>query len=344
MGFSSSPILQAATAALVLAAAPRSPAGAAGPKAVDRDSLRAYWTQRDRWQLPDSVIAALRITPGMIVADLGAGDGYFSQRLARAVGPTGKVLALDIDESALELNQALAREAGITNIETRVVAADDPGLVPGEADLVFISKTWHVLPDRFCYARRLSRALGPEDRVAVIGSGKESTPRATRRPGTTDRYEVQRQAEAGGFVLTAEHRFLGKQFFIELQPGEASIFRQIPAFRYITAELASGEGPPDPAALEALAERGFLEIVDLRPPGPDAGADSLRARVEELGLRYARARPDELAARIGDPDTGIAFVFGDDRQGVEAEIKALADSGRIVLTACEWDLLFGIVR
>lgn len=135
---------------------------------------------------------------------------------------------------------------------------------------------------------------------------------------------------------------MAKQFFIEFRPGEASIFRQISEFRYITCELATGDGPPDSVGMASLKERGFLKLVDFR--SRPANIDSLRSRVEDLGLSYASAKPEEFAAQVNDPHRGIVLVFGDNRSSVDSTIKTLAESGVITLTACEWDLLFQIVR
>ena len=83
---------------------------------------------RDQWQQPDKVIQSLRIRPGSIVADLGSGSGYFTLRLANAVGPTGKVYAVDVDSA---INEALKERAKRERADTVVVVSakpDDPQL------------------------------------------------------------------------------------------------------------------------------------------------------------------------------------------------------------------------
>jgi predicted methyltransferase len=94
---------------------------------------------RDDWQQPDEVLALLAIRPGDRVADLGAGGGYFTFRLAEAVGPGGRVYAVDIDDDMLAHLARRARETGAANVEIVRADADDPRLPDGEIDLLFTS-------------------------------------------------------------------------------------------------------------------------------------------------------------------------------------------------------------
>src|SRR5437867_1016505 len=106
----------------------------------------------DRYRRPDLLIAALELRPGQAVADVGAGRGYLTHRLAAAVGPQGRVVATDIDAAALsQIGRGAAGEAAI---EQRCVPADDPGLEPGAYDLLLLSQVDHLLADRSAYLRR----------------------------------------------------------------------------------------------------------------------------------------------------------------------------------------------
>src|SRR5262249_28911877 len=98
---------------------------------------------RDAWQKPAEVIAALRIEPGMTVVDLGAGTGYFLPHLSRAVGPQGKVIALDIEADMVRYMKERAGREGLPNVEARQVSPSDPALPPGSVDRVLIVDTWH---------------------------------------------------------------------------------------------------------------------------------------------------------------------------------------------------------
>jgi predicted methyltransferase len=119
----------------------------------------------DRYRRPDELVGALKLRAGDTVADVGAGAGYLTHRLAKAVGPAGRVLATDIDFAALQ--QIGAAKRGEAPIELRKVPADDPALEAGAYDLILLSEVDHYLADRADYLRRLKPALKPGGRIAV---------------------------------------------------------------------------------------------------------------------------------------------------------------------------------
>jgi SAM-dependent methyltransferase len=124
--------------------------------------------ERDAWQRPAEVIAALHLTPGMTVADVGAGTGYFLPHLSRAVGPKGKVLALDIEPDMVRYMKERAAREGLGNVEPAVVPLDDPRLPAGGVDRVLIVDTWHHIDGRPAYAAKLRAALAPGGAVFVV--------------------------------------------------------------------------------------------------------------------------------------------------------------------------------
>jgi ubiquinone/menaquinone biosynthesis C-methylase UbiE len=103
---------------------------------------------RDAWQKPDAVLSALGVAPGMTVADLGAGTGYFTVRLAKAVGEKGRVLAIDVEPKLVDYMKERAAKAQLTNVVPTLAPADDPKLPPAGVDLVLIVDTWHHIDDR----------------------------------------------------------------------------------------------------------------------------------------------------------------------------------------------------
>jgi ubiquinone/menaquinone biosynthesis C-methylase UbiE len=168
---------------------------------------------RDAWQQPDEVMRALAIAPGARVADIGSGGGYFTFRFARAVGSSGKVYAVDIDEELLRRLGERAQREGLTNIETVLAAPDDPKLPAGGVDLIFLCNTYHHLDHQTDYFRRLRAALAPGGRVALVELRGESW--LGKIFGHTTRKDVMlSEIEAAGYRLTQQFDFLPRQHFL----------------------------------------------------------------------------------------------------------------------------------
>jgi predicted methyltransferase len=170
---------------------------------------------RDEWQQPERVVADLALAPGAKVADLGAGGGYFTFRLARAVGPEGRVYAVDIDAG---MNEHVARQAqkeGLTNVRT-VLAASDDAKLPEPVDLLFTSNTYHHLEERVAYFRGVrERQLTPDGRVAIVEFRPGKTSHATARKA------IEQEMDAAGFRLVKSFDYLERQHFLVFAPGVA---------------------------------------------------------------------------------------------------------------------------
>jgi SAM-dependent methyltransferase len=152
---------------------------------------------RDAWQKPGQVVALLEISPGMTIADVGAGTGYFLPHLSRATGEGGAVLALDIEPDMVRHMTERAAKAGLANVEARVVEPADPKLGAGSVDRILIVNTWHHIGGRKRYAARLREALRPGGLVAVVDYTREAPrgpPPAHRLPAAA----VVSELEAGG--------------------------------------------------------------------------------------------------------------------------------------------------
>jgi arsenite methyltransferase len=180
-------------------------AGCAGAKRFAYEGVG-----RDEWQKPEEVVRALELKPGDRVADLGAGSGYFTFRLARAVGPAGKVYAVDIDPDMIAYLGERAKAENAPNVEIVTAKPDDPGLAPGSVDLIFTSDAYHHIDNRVAYFANAAKTLRPGGRVAVVdfnGSGW-----AIRMSGhyTPEAQVKQEMTEAG-------YRFVGKPLELEKQ-------------------------------------------------------------------------------------------------------------------------------
>jgi predicted methyltransferase len=159
------------------AAAPSAPPtdhGHAAPTAAHRFGDAERWAKvfddpaRDAWQKPAELVAALGIAPGSAVADVGAGTGYLAPHLARAVGPDGRVILMDIEISLVaHMADRIARE-GLTGVEARLSPSSGPALQVAEIDLAILLDVAHHIEDRPAWFTALRAGLKPGGRVAIV--------------------------------------------------------------------------------------------------------------------------------------------------------------------------------
>ncbi len=166
---------------------------------------------RDPWQKPKQVVERLDIQPGARVADLGAGGGYFTWYLAAAVGPQGKVYAVEIDDTALAIIEKEMKSRGVTNVVPIRAEPDDANL-PEPVDLVFSCDTYHHMQDRVAYFQSLARYLKPDGKVAILDFHAEGFFSGLLGHGTT-KQEVRREMESAGYRLAADYDFIDRQHF-----------------------------------------------------------------------------------------------------------------------------------
>jgi ubiquinone/menaquinone biosynthesis C-methylase UbiE len=178
--------------------------------------------KRDEWQKPDEVIKALNLKEGQFIADIGAGSGYFTLRLARAVGEKGAVFAVDVDEGMLGyLRQRLSKE-NIKNVQVMQVPPHDPLLIDGSADLVFLCNVYHHLEEREVYLRKLRKALKPDGRLVIIDFyKKEGMPVGPPLGMRLSEETVTKELQEMGFKVTEKLTFLPYQYILLAQPTPA---------------------------------------------------------------------------------------------------------------------------
>lgn len=179
---------------------------AAGCGAAKRLAYEGFG--RDEWQQPERVVADLGLAPGARVADLGSGGGYFTFRLAGAVGPAGRVYAVDVDAGMTEHVAGEAAERGLANVATVLAATDDPKL-PERVDLVFNCNTYHHLESRVAYFQTVrERYLAPGGRVAIVEFKPEKFSHSTARE------TIDEEMSAAGFRLVKDFDYLERQHFL----------------------------------------------------------------------------------------------------------------------------------
>jgi arsenite methyltransferase len=175
---------------------------------------------RDAWQQPDQVIENLGLHLGDEVADLGAGSGYFTIRLAREVGESGKVYAVDIDQMMLDYIDQRAQEEKLDNIQTILADPDDPKLGSHSVDLIFICDVLHHIHERDKYYPKLYRALRLGGRLVDIDFQKRKLPVGPPVEMKIDKKDCIKEIEAAGFHFEQEFDFLKYQYFLVFEPEE----------------------------------------------------------------------------------------------------------------------------
>lgn len=190
--------------------------------------------KRDRELEINQTMDRLGIGPGAVVADIGAGSGYFTLHAARRVGESGVVYAVDIQQKMLDYLSARAGREKLMNIRPVLGAEDDPRLPAGEVDAALILKTYHEVSAPVELLRRLRAALKPEGRLGVIDQDKPILRESARRvldgrkkpagSGVTEEHMIAREfviAEAAraGFDLVATRELPGEQnYFLIFTP------------------------------------------------------------------------------------------------------------------------------
>jgi arsenite methyltransferase len=172
---------------------------------------------RDDWQQPEQVIGALKIRPGAVIADLGSGSGYFTFRLAQAVGTGGKVYAVDIDPDMIRLVTKTAKEKSISNIEPILAKPDNPRLPKAALDLIFTSNTYHHIDDRIRYFSNLRQFLRPGGRIAIIEFDRRGWLQGLLRHYTPSEF-IEREMDQAGYTVQQNFDFLDRQSFLIFAP------------------------------------------------------------------------------------------------------------------------------
>jgi len=174
----------------------------------------AGWLERpdrDATQQPENVLDALKIAPGSTVADIGAGTGYFSLRLARRVGPEGRILATDIQPEMLAFLKDNTRAHGIENIEPILCTPTDAKLPEGRLDLALMVDVYHELEYPEETMAQVRRALKPDGRLVLVEYRGEDPDVPIKPEHKMTLAQVRSEIEPMGFSLKEVFEFLAQQ-------------------------------------------------------------------------------------------------------------------------------------
>lgn len=164
--------------------------------------------ERDQWQKPDEVVKLIGLKPGMVVADIGAGSGYFTRRFAKAVEPGGKVYAVDIDKEVLGYLKEQTDKLGLTNIVLDLSTPDDPMLPENSIDVAFFSDTTHHIVHRVLLYGKVRQALKPGGRLVNIDVSPDAPEHPHKAEELIPRWQAVCEAEQAGFRLGKDLKIL----------------------------------------------------------------------------------------------------------------------------------------
>jgi len=322
---------------------------------------------RDAWQRVPDIFAAMGVAEGSVVADIGAGGGYFTARLSKAVGATGRVYAVDVSSSALTgLRQRVGRE-GLTNVEVIQGTAADPRLPEGRLDAALIVNAYHEMAEHQSMLAAIRRALKPSGRLVIVEPIAEAG-RGAPRAGQEKQHQiapqyVQQDAVGAGFVIVKlEDPFSRRsgdtpEYLLALTPAPAAVADMPPHVHAnatddlsrqpdaVVAALAlkPGQVVVDIGAGTGLFTRRFARVV--APGGRAIGLDIEPSHIDALKADAAALGLTNYEARLVAPDNpGLPAASADviflsntyhhlrDRVAYFTRVRdALKPSGRLVV-------------
>lgn len=185
------------------------------PEDLERYLERLESPERAEWQRPDEVVAALGLAPGGVACDVGAGPGYFTLRLARAVGAAGKVYAIEAEPRMLDVLLSRLERAGLGNVVASL-ARDGVGLPPEPVDRVLIVNAYHHFDAGVAYLRALGDRLRPGGTLVNVDFHGGELPIGPPPELRVPRERFLAEAESAGLRLVEEKTFLPYQYFLSL--------------------------------------------------------------------------------------------------------------------------------
>jgi ubiquinone/menaquinone biosynthesis C-methylase UbiE len=174
--------------------------------------------QRDSYQKPHEVLMALELKEGEVIADVGAGSGYFSFRIAHHVGEKGRVYAVDVSPDMILFMNRRIRDLGTKNVITVLAPPDDPLLPNSSVDRFFICDTWHHIENQTQYLTLLKKMLKPDGQIIMIDFQKRELPVGPPMEMKIAREDLISQMELAEIRLVKEFTFLPYQYFLVFKP------------------------------------------------------------------------------------------------------------------------------
>lgn len=176
--------------------------------------------EREEFQRTEKIMSTLSIKKGETIADIGAGSGYFTIRLAKQLQGTGKVIAMDIRQKMLDYIEFRRKIEKLDNISFQLVTADNPNLEKNSIDTILMADTMHYIKDKIAYCKKLKLGLKPTGRIIIIDFIPKSFKERPWGPHESQQFSKKELIEImdkAGLKLSADHTFLPEQYFVEFQ-------------------------------------------------------------------------------------------------------------------------------
>jgi ubiquinone/menaquinone biosynthesis C-methylase UbiE len=177
---------------------------------------------REEWQQPIRIMDVLGIGDGSVVADLGAGSGWFTIRLASRVGPNGLVLAEDVQKPMIQAINARVESLGIKNVRTVLGTASDAAL-PQPVDAVLVVDSYHEWEQPVPLLRNVAKSLKPSGRIGIVNFTKEGGGPGPPMEERVDPDRVISDAQAAGLRLRSRETFLRYQYLLIFEKSQPSV-------------------------------------------------------------------------------------------------------------------------
>lgn len=185
------------------------------------DDPDAWEKRHNEYQPPDQVMDSMAVKAGMTIAEIGAGQGRYAVLMARRVGPTGKIYAIDIDEKALDYLNLRCKRDKIQNVITVLGTVTDSKLPKGLMDLIYIINTYHHLDDPIALMKNLSPALKPNGQLVIIEHDPIKVPEM--KSHATPRETLIQQANEASFKRLKIQTFLKRDNIYYLQVDDKKV-------------------------------------------------------------------------------------------------------------------------
>ncbi len=169
---------------------------------------------RDEWQKPYQIIKALDLSEGDVIADIGAGGGYFTEKFSRKVGKKGRVYSTDVQKVMIKTLSQRVKKNKLRNVTVIHGRFDNPMLPKNSCDIVFFSSVYKEIENRISFLKNVKKSLRKEGRIAIIGYRKWSTSSGPYREDRLKTDQITKELHAIGFQLSQRFNFIPDQYFL----------------------------------------------------------------------------------------------------------------------------------